>query len=133
MDMLDKPMETITQWQEWYRKNRQVASIDTPLVSKDSREKMHDTSNATSVLSEWEASIGMKDSSIYFEKAIDAFEDTLCEFSNDLTATEMFDAFKAAVQNTYNTHKKEFDNAQQLFDIVHRKDCKKTCETKKGS
>jgi len=53
MDISNKPMETLQQWQEWYRANRKVASLDEPLVSKESRENLHDTVNAVDALPDW--------------------------------------------------------------------------------
>lgn len=129
MDITDKPMETIKQWQDWYRSHRTVTEQDAPGVSKDSKENLHDTNNATSVLPDWTPFLTMTHD-IYKEKAVEYFQDTICEFNEELSGQELFDCFKQAVTNYYNTQKEELERTQQLFDIVHRMPCQKTCETK---
>lgn len=144
MDITDKPMESITQWQEWYRKNRVVAQLDEPLVSKDSRENLHETSNVTSVMPDLNGQISLEDkikqtpvnwqsftdNAIYKEKAIEHFEDTLAEFNNELSGQEFFDCFKTAATNYYNSQKEELERTKQLIDLLHGNTCKKTCEKK---
>ena len=129
MDISDKPMETIQQWQDWYRAHRTIAELDAPGVSKDSRENLHDTTNATAVLPDSISFLTMT-YNIYKEKAIESFQDTICEFNEELSGQELFDCFKQAVTNYYNTQKEELERTQQLYDIVHRIPCQKTCDSK---
>lgn len=130
MDISDKPMETIKQWQDWYRSHKMIAELDEPGVSKDSRENLHDTRNATNVMSDWTSFLTMDNNDTYKQKAIEYFSDTIAEFNNEMTGQELFDCFKQAVTNYYNIQKEELERTQQLYDIVHRMPCQKTCEAK---
>jgi len=53
MDHPHEPINAIKEWQEWYRTHAVVASMDEPLMSKDSRENLHDTSKATYEMPDW--------------------------------------------------------------------------------
>jgi hypothetical protein len=46
MGTIQEPIEAIDAWQRWYKENKVVADFAEPLVTKDSREAMHDTTNA---------------------------------------------------------------------------------------
>lgn len=119
MDVSDKPMETIEQWQDWYRKNQ-------PEISKDSRENLHDTSNATDTMPDWrshyQALINDTDNSMYLQKAIDHFADTLCEFQYELTGEQFYNCFLAAANQVCNTAKAEYDKTKQLVDILQKRE-----------
>lgn len=128
MDVSNKPMETIEQWQEWYRKHRTVAQLDEPLVSKDSREKLHDTSNATDTMPDWRghyaqlisdgpAPMVTPDNSIYKQKATEHFADTLCEFQNELTGAEFYECFLAAATEICDNAKIEYDKTKELVNL----------------
>lgn len=118
MDISNKPMETIKQWQDWYRSHRIVAELDVPGVSKDSREKLHDTTNATNSLSNW-TSFSLMDNNPYKQKATEHFEDTIAEFHAELSGAELFDCFKQAATNYYNSQKKELERTQELLNFFN--------------
>lgn len=129
MDINEKPMETIQQWQEWYRKHRTVSQLDEPLVSKDSREKLHDTSNATDTMRDWRSHcflliadeikpMATLDNSIYKQKTTEHFADTLCEFQNELTGAEFYECFLAAATEIYNNAKIEYDKTKELVNLL---------------
>ena len=109
MDHPHEPINAIKQWQEWYRTHAVVASMDEPLMSKDSRENLHDTSKAMYEMPDWrsfykelaEVDIGPTevDDNIYLQKTIEHFSDTLCEFAHELSAEQFYKAFLIAATN----------------------------------
>jgi len=132
-NQVDEPMDAINKWQEWYRSNRVIAEMDTPGVSKDSREYLHDTSNVTSVMPGWDGvnpenmtwSEPITESSFASnckEKATEYFADTIAEFFNELSGAELFECFLTAAHNNAKLVKKEYDKAQELVDLLR---CKK--------
>jgi len=52
------------------------------------------------------------------EKATNYFADTICEFSEQLTPEELYQALVAAMESHYQYTKKEFDHAKQLRDLI---------------
>ena len=52
------------------------------------------------------------------EKATNCFADTICEFSEQLTPEELYQALLAAMESYYLNTKKEFDHAMQLRDLI---------------
>lgn len=117
MDVSEKPMETISEWQNWYRKHRLVAQMDKPGVSKDSRENLHDTSNATDTMPDWQSF----DKNIYIQKAIECFADTLCEFQYELTGEQFYECFLAAANRVSDNAKADYDKTKQLVDILQKR------------
>ena len=126
-------METIQQWQDWYRAHRPIAELDAPGVSKDSRENLHDTTNVTSVMSEsnvqatWHM---LADDSIYKHRATEHFSDTLAEYANELSGQELFDCFVEAIKEQLDYQTKEIEKTKELLNLVQGRPCQKTCETK---
>ena len=124
MDISEKPMETIQQWQEWYRSNRKVACLDEPLVSKESRENLHGTTNAVDTMADWRAHYKKLIADMDFnddgfkQKAKEGFADTIAEFMNEITGAEMFECFCAAAVEILENQKKELDSTQQLLDLL---------------
>lgn len=125
------PQEAISKWQEWYRNNRTVAEMDEPLVSKDSRENLHDTSKATDTLPDWRqfyeellkdphAGVFAEPSfkNKYKEKAIEHFADTIAEFVNEMTGVEMYECFVEAVKENLAYVTVEYDRAKDLYDLA---------------
>lgn len=117
-------METIRQWQEWYRSNRKVACLDEPLVSKESRKNLHDTTNAVDTMADWRAhykkliaDMDFNDD-IFKQKAKEHFADTIAEYMNEITGAEMFECFQAAAVEIFENQKKELDSTQQLLDLL---------------
>jgi hypothetical protein len=131
-DQVNKPMDAIDNWHEWYRANRVIAEIDTPGASKHSRESLHETSNVTSVMPGWDGvnpenmtwSKPLTESSFASnckEKATEYFADTIAEFFNELSGAELFECFLAAAYNNAELVKKEYDKAQELVDLLRCK------------
>ena len=117
-----KPMDAIKDWQIWYKQHQPVAEMDEPLVSKDSRENMHDTSNATNhEVEKWRDSIQqtirIKDA-CYFNAAVDAFTDVLAEYTHELTPEEFHKAFLFAAVKAMHEEEEEYKKAKKLVDLL---------------
>ena len=52
------------------------------------------------------------------EKATKFFTDAICEFSEELTPEELYQALVDAMEGHYQYTKKEFDHAKQLRDLI---------------
>lgn len=111
MDINEKPMEAIEQWQDWYRNSRVVAEMDKPLVTNDSRESLHETQHATNSYL-----LAAKD--YWMKKAQENFADTICEFTNELTGQDLYKAFYAAAKENLDTAAKEYAKAKSLVDCL---------------
>lgn len=121
-----EPVETIKAWQDWYKSHRSVAQMDDPLVTKDSREKLHDTSNATDTLPNWREHyaeligdrLPLQGNDIYKQKATEFFADTIAEFSNEMSGEELFACFRQAAKENLEYIQKEYDRAMDLIDLI---------------
>ena len=112
MDTTEEPIETIQSWQDWYRKHRIVAQIDKPLVTKDSRENMHDTTNATDILEDSAAK------AMWMEKAKEHFADTLAEYQYELSGKDFYKAFYQAAHENMEAARKEYERIKELVDML---------------
>lgn len=112
MDTTQEPIETIKEWQEWYRKHRVVAQMDTPLETKDSRENMHDTTNATDILEDTSAK------AMWMEKAKENFADTLAEYQYELSGKDFYKAFYQAAVEAMGHAQKEYERTKELVDML---------------
>ena len=119
---IDKPMEAIKEWQDWYRKNRIVAQIDEPLKTKDSRESLHDTSKTTTTLDGSDNLVTDYCRAMSFQKAKDYFADTLAEFTNELSGKDFYKAFYAAAIENLESVEKEYRRAKDLVDMLRYKE-----------
>ena len=108
MDTTQEPIEVIDAWQRWYQENRVAAQIDEPLVTKDSRERMHDTTNAFDSMAK----------ETYMAKAQEHFADTIAEFQYELSGKEIYKAFYAAAMDNMDCVEKEYNKAKQLVDML---------------
>ena len=108
MEHPHEPIDAINKWQEWYKSNRVVASLDKPLVSKDSRENLHDTTNAIESMSK----------EIWLQKAEEHFADTLAEFQYELSGKDFYQAFCKAAHTNVEIAKKEYERAKELVDLL---------------
>lgn len=108
----DKPMEAIEDWQNWYRKHKVVAEINKPFVTKQSRENMHDTTNAADSIEN--AQIKAK----WIEKAKEHFADTLAEYQYELSGKDFYKAFYQAAVETMGYAEKEYKRTQELVDML---------------
>jgi hypothetical protein len=118
MDSTQEPVDTIKQWQDWYRSHRIIAEINTPMATKDSRENMHDTSNATTTLDGSNDQLTAYCKTMWFEKAKEHFADTLAEFTYELSGKELYKAFYAAAIDNLDCVEKEYNKAKQLVDML---------------
>lgn len=103
-----EPIDAITSWQEWYKNNRVVACLDEPLITKGSRENMHDTTNAL---------LNYIDT-VSFEKAKQHFADTLAEFANELSGKDLYKAFYSAAVENMDAVEKEYKEAKAIVDML---------------
>lgn len=115
MDHPHEPIDVIAQWQEWYKRNRVVAEIDMPLVSKQSRENLHDTTNAVPSLA---TAMNHSTNEQLKKKAQEYFEDTLAEFANELPGKDLYEALVAAVNYNLEVVKKEYEQAKEFAELV---------------
>jgi len=129
MEHPHEPINVIQDWQEWYKKNRVIAQIDEPLVSKDSRENLHDSSNAVDTLPDWRTFyaelIDEPQTQVTVpsdkQKAIDYFADTLAVFNGILTGAELFECFLTAAVDSLGVVQKEYEQAKDLVDLLRCK------------
>jgi len=89
-----------------------VAELNEPLVTKDSREKLHDTTASTAQSIEHAECL---------KKTKEYFADIICEAICELTGEEVYQAFYKACKELRNTTKKEYDNANKLFECLNSK------------
>jgi len=118
MDTTDEPIETINQWQDWYRKHRIVAEMDVHLATKDFREQLHDTSKTTTTLDGSNNLLTNYCTAMSFQKAKEYFADTIAEFANELSGKELYKAFYAAAIDNMDCVEKEYNKAKQLVDML---------------
>lgn len=105
---MSDPMDALKEWHEWYDGHRIVAEIDEPLVTKDSRENLHDTTNVTTSIKE----------NIYFQKAKEHFADTIAEYTNELSGKDMYKAFYSAAIENMNYAEQEYKKAKDIVDML---------------
>lgn len=104
-------MDSIDEWQKWYKQNKVVAELDEPMATKASREKLHDTTNAKTSLADMVDEMTM-------QKATEHFGDTLAEFSNDLSAQQLFQALLNAAHDNYEAVKKEYNRSKEFLNLL---------------
>lgn len=135
------PIKDIITWQTKHKQLKQecgVAEMDTPGTTKDSREALHDTSNATDFIKDWRSFwkdvleepgqwIGTTDElsdainqqkTMAKQKAVDDFLDTICCALEEMSGKELFECFFEAVQSQWDYTKKEFDKTHELMDLL---------------
>jgi hypothetical protein len=113
-------------------------TMETPCTTKDSREALHNTSNATDSIKNWRSFWkdvldvpGTGDSSedelteainqqktMAKQKAVDDFLDTICCALEELSGEEVFDCFVEAVQSQWDYTRKEHEKTNDLFKRV---------------
>ena len=122
------------------KKKSGVAQLNEPLVSKDSRETLHNTSNATDSIKDWrsfwknvldeespEAGVYSKyelakatetQLTITKQKTVNNFLDEICCALEEMSGKEVFDCFLEAVQSQFDYTKKEHDKTSELLDLL---------------
>ena len=123
-----EPMTVINDWQQYNKDHKIVAEIDEPLVTKDSRENLHDTSNATELFSDWrsfykEMADKPKQQSTeeLINKATGYFADTIAEFLPELGGRTLYQCFVSAASQSMMHAEKEYDNNKDLIDLLAKK------------
>jgi len=119
---VDKPMEAIKEWQDWYRKHRIVAQVDQPLKTKNSRESLDDTSKTTTTLDGRDNLVTDYCKAMSFQKAKEYFADTFAEFTNELSGKDFYKAFYAAAIENLESVEKEYRRAKDLVDMLRYKE-----------
>jgi thioredoxin-like negative regulator of GroEL len=104
--------------------------MNAPLITKDSRENLHNTSKATDSMADWraywkevldETEENFKTEnqmSVHKQKIVADFLDTLCGAFEELSGEEIFDCFFEAVQSQFDYTKKEHDKTSELLDLL---------------
>jgi len=110
MDNVEPPIQVIQNWQEWYRKNKVVAEMNQPLVSKSSRENLHNTSNVAKTLDEVFCKTTLK------TQAFNEFSDILATYMNTLGAKELYKIFFEAAQEYKNNLEIEYKQSNDLLN-----------------
>jgi hypothetical protein len=140
----EDPIKNIITWQTKHKQIKQecgvaeMDTLDTPGTTKDSREALHDTSNATDSVKDWrsfwrlvldepgtwdysedeltEAINAQKTTAK--QKAVDDFLDTICCALEEMSGEEVFDCLIEAVQSQWNYTLKEHTKTNDLFNCV---------------
>lgn len=137
----EDPIKDIITWQTKHKQIKQeceVAEMDTPGTTKDSREALHDTSNATDSVKDWRSfwkRVLDEPGTVYYsedelteainqqktmakQKVVDDFLDTICCALEEISGEEVFDCFFKAVQNQHEYTKKEYDKINELMHLL---------------
>jgi hypothetical protein len=138
------PIKDIITWQTKHKQIKQecgvaeMDTLDTPGTTKDSREALHDTSNATDSVKDWRSFwklvLDEPGTGYYSEdelteainqqktrakqKAVDDFLDTICCALEEMNGEEVFNCFFEAVQSQFDYTKKEHDKTSELLDLL---------------
>ena len=107
-------------------------------TTKDSRETLHDTSNAVDYIKDWRSfwtdvldepitCIGSENNlnktinqqkTMAKQNAVEDFLNTICCALEELSGKELFDCFFEAVQSQFDYTKKEHDKTSELLDLL---------------
>jgi len=108
MEHPHEPVDAIKDWQDWYKNHHIVAQMDEPLVTKDSRENMDNTTDAVDSAAK----------AIWMSKAQEHFADTLAEFQYELSGKDLYKAFYKAAFVNAEVACKEYEKAKELLDML---------------
>ena len=137
----EDPLTHIKTWQAKFKEHKQqcgVAEMDTPGTTKDSREALHDTSNATDAIKNWRSfwkdvldepgahvypeskltEAIQKQLTMAKQKTIDNFLDEICCALEEMSGKEVFDCFVKAVESQHEYTKKEYYKTIDLMDLL---------------
>ena len=137
----EDPLNHIKTWQAKFKELKQqcgVAEMDTPGTTKDSREALHDTRNATDAIKDWRTfwkevldepgahvypeneltQAIQKQLTMAKQKTIDNFLDEICCALEEMNGKEVFECFVEAVQSQFDYTKKEHDKTSELLDLL---------------
>lgn len=130
----EDPLTYIIEWQTKFKENKMETSNHT----KDSREFLHNTSNATDSIKDWrnfwKDVLDEQEVHVYSEhelteainqqktitkqKAVDNFLDEICCALEELSGEEVFECFLEAVQAQHEYTKKEHKKTSELLDLL---------------
>lgn len=111
MEETNQAMAAIQQWQKWYRDHKLIADPEEPLVAKDQRHNLHDTSNTSATLNH------MTNQNLLAE-ATNAFADTIAEYTGALSGKDIYKAFYSAANSQFEFAKKEYKQAEDLMNML---------------
>ena len=137
----EDPLTHIKTWQAKFKEHKQlcgVAEMDTLGTTKDSRETLHDTSNATDAIKDWRGfwkdvldesgahvypedelnQAIQKQLTMAKQKTVDNFLEEICCALEEMSGEEVFDCFVEAVQSQHEYTKKEYDKTTELRDLL---------------
>lgn len=111
-------------WKKQFKETKKecgVAEINTPGTTKDSREALHDTSNATDSIKDWRSfwsevldeSQGKEED---LKEAINGFADTICCALDKMNGTEVCECMFAAVTQQFEYTLKEHNKSIELLN-----------------
>ena len=138
----EDPLNHIKTWQAKFKEHKQqcgVAEMDTFGSTKDSREALHDTSNATDSVKDWRgfwrdvleesgAWIGTEyelakatetQLTMAKQKTVNNFLDEICCALEEMNGEEVFNCFVEAVQSEFDYTKKEHEKTSKLLDLLN--------------
>jgi hypothetical protein len=137
----EDPLNHIKTWQAKFKEHKKqcgVAELDEPLVSKDARENLHNTSYAVDSIKDWRTywkevldepgahvypenelnQAIQKQKTMAKQKTIDNFLDEICCALEEMSGEEVFDCFLEAVQAQWDYTRKEHDKTSELLDLL---------------
>jgi hypothetical protein len=135
----EDPLNHIKTWQAKFKEHKKqcgVAELDEPLVSKDARENLHNTSYAVDSIKDWRtfwkdvldesednfenklATAVKQQKTMAKQKTVDNFLDEICCALEEMSGAELFDCFVEAVQAQFDYTKKEHDKTSELLDLL---------------
>lgn len=86
--------------------------MDQPLVTKDSRENMHDTTNTSETMAD------VDPKQMWIDKAREHFADTLAEYQYELSGKDFYKAFYQAAVEAMSYAEKEHQRTKELVDML---------------
>ena len=137
----EDPLTHIKTWQAKFKEHKQqcgVAEMDTPGTTKDSREALHNTANATDAIKDWrgfwkevldepgahvypESELTeaiQKQLTMTKQKTVDNFLEEICCALEEMSGKEVFDCFVKAVESQHEYTKKVYYKTIDLMDLL---------------
>lgn len=113
-------------WLSWHRSNCIIAQMDEPQATKDSREKLHDTSNASAVFPDWRnfmkeiVNTVEKENNEYKDEfkiqARSRFYDVICDYFTELNPEDFHDALVDAANEYLENSRLDYEKCRKLHD-----------------
>ena len=116
----EDPLTYIIEWQTKFKENKMETSSHT----KDSRESLHNTSNATDSIKDWrtfwkdvlDEPDTKEESTTHKQRLVNDFADSICCALEEMNGEEIFECFFEAAQIQHEYTKKEYDKTTKLMD-----------------